>query len=129
MSFYFTGRDDSFINITVHSELHNLTSKENEPEEIWLVKYSAYPVLTTLYWRDKFNNDIEWATKINESKKFEAVHDPNKNAVTLKIRNLSIWDSGQYSLTLSNNKTTKTQIFNLFVTGIYNSKEFGFLIL
>lgn len=118
ISFYFIGPDDSFINITVHSELYSLASVENKHEEIWLLKYSAYPPLTSLHWHDHFNEIIEWASKINKSEKFEAVHDPSKKAITLKIRNLTIWDSGNYTLTLSNNKIKKTITLFLFVESI-----------
>lgn len=112
--FSFAGPGEYFIDMKEPNEKYVLTLNSTKREAKWLVKYSGHP-FPALVWRDPRGNEIQWSTKEDKSRKFEATFD--KRSTTLKIRNPKIGDSGNYVLHADNGRIQKDQEFKLLVRG------------
>lgn len=108
--------DDTFFNVTTHSQFNHIELSTNKSSEMFLVKYLAYPE-PKLKWFDKENKSIQWTLKEDINRKFEVYRDLNKKWTALKIRNATILDSGNYTLTVSNGPTKENKTFQLLILG------------
>lgn len=109
--------NSSFFNITASSQFSHLESSTNELAEFYLVKYMGYPD-PILEWFDDDNKRIHWTFKEDKNEKFEAFRDLNRKWTALKIRNATIADSGNYTLSVRSGLTKTTKTFKLFIKGI-----------
>ncbi|XP_055303679.1 macrophage colony-stimulating factor 1 receptor 1-like [Sitodiplosis mosellana] len=105
----------SFI-ITKNEQFNHFESSTNKSAEMYLVKYQGYPALT-LQWFDNDNKSINWTIKEDINKKFEAFGDLNRKWTALKIRNATILDSGNYTLSVRSGSTTMNETFKLLIAG------------
>lgn len=85
----------------------------------WHVKYSGNPH-PNVVWKDSHGNEIPWTQTIDENGKFDVMHD--NRTTTLRIRNLRISDSGNYTLNADNGLQKNIKAFELLVYGEKKSK-------
>lgn len=111
------GPEDWFINITEPSGKYDLEVSSKQAEVKWYLKYSSYPPIQSLVWRDARGNEIPWTTDADKdpSRKVEARLENRR--ITLTIRNIHITDSGYYTLYANNGQIEKEQKMQLRVKG------------
>lgn len=110
----------------VHSGQKTIISTEKTAQEIFLVKYFGTPTPDfTLFYNDYKNNrsEISMSSKEDESIKTQLLHIPNEQSIAVIIRNLTIFDTGNYTLIANNGKSTKEK-FQLLVKGNILTKHF-----
>ena len=107
----------SFFNITKSVQFDHFESSTNKSAEILLVKYQGYPA-PTFEWFDNDKRSINWTINEDPYKKFEAFRDLNKKWTALKVRNATVSDSGNYTLSVRSDATTKIETFEMLVAGI-----------
>lgn len=107
----------SFFKITKSAQFSHFESSTNKPAEMLLVKYQSYPA-PVFEWFDNDKRSVNWTIKEDPNKKFEAFRDLNKKWTALKIRNATVSDSGNYTLSVRTGITTKAETFEMLVAGI-----------
>lgn len=107
----------SFFNITKIDQFSHLESSTNKSAEMVLVKYQGYPP-PDFQWFDKNNKLINWTSKEDINRKLEAFVNLNRTWTALKIRNATISDSGNYTLTVLRGNSAEHRTVEMLIAGI-----------
>lgn len=73
-----------------------------------------------MIWRDREGDEIPWSIGNHKGCKYEAIQ--NEQSVTLKIKDVRITDTGDYTLYADNGHIQKEQKFHLDVINISRRK-------
>ncbi|XP_055296479.1 vascular endothelial growth factor receptor 1-like [Sitodiplosis mosellana] len=95
--------NETFLNLNTPPEFNSNISMNVSDEFILVVKYSAYPK-PNFTWYDSNNKSIDWIEKKDDTLRKVAHHDREKKVVVMIVRNLTINDSGIYTLIADNGK-------------------------
>lgn len=87
----------------------------------WVVEVRGHPE-PKFVWRDREGDEIPWSTGNHKGCKYEAIQ--NKQSVTLKIKDIRITDTGDYTLYADNGRVQKEQKFHLDVINISRRKPY-----
>lgn len=109
--------DDTFINITEPSGKYDFEVSSQQNQVQWYLKYASYPSIETLEFRDKNKEVVPWMSGFDTDtrKKIEAKRESRR--ITVLIRNISIADSGTYTLYANNGKMDRERRIELKVKG------------
>lgn len=117
-----TGKDNTFLNISLQGR-PEITVRTGTGKVQWIVNVVGYPEPKIL-WKDADEKEI-----INsaQSSKHQITYD--KSVAKLVIQNLTIWDSGTYSLHAYNDGHRKSLNMTLLVEGrpnvlLHNSQPY-----
>lgn len=117
--FRISGDQESFIDIIETNGKYNLRVTPKIREVKWVVEVRGHPD-PALVWRDREGDEIPWTTGNHKGCKYEAIR--NKQSVTLKIKDVRITDTGDYTLHAGNGRVEKEQKFHLDVINISRRK-------
>lgn len=107
----------SSFTFTKTEQFDHIEPSTNKSSETILVKYLGYPP-PKLEWFDKNEKRINWTFKEDITRKFEAFVNLNRKWTTLKIRNATITDSGNYTLSVQSGHVIKNKTIELLIAGI-----------
>lgn len=117
--FRISGAQESFIDIVELNGKYNLRVTPKIREVKWVVEVRGHPE-PKLVWRDREGDEIPWTTGNHKGCKYEAIR--NRENVILKIKDVRITDTGDYTLHADNGRVVKEQKFHLDVVNISRRK-------
>lgn len=85
------------------------------------MKYSSYPPVETLEFRDKNKDVVPWLSGFDNEAKLKIKAIRESRSVTVLIQNISIADSGTYTLYAYNGRMERERRIELKVKGLFHS--------
>lgn len=110
--------EETFINITEPSGKYDFEVSSQQNQVQWYLKYASYPAVETIEFRDRSKEVVPWMSgfDMDPKRKIEAKRENRR--IMVVIRNISIADSGTYTLYAFNGRMEKERRIELKVKGL-----------